>query len=75
MVSKLTIFFINSLVKNTPEICTENAKPNQTILEHLARLDSAAMEGLKNYSLSGRKLSIDVTSIISEGGFTLDSQR
>jgi len=32
----------------------------------LNRLDSNAMESLKNYSLGNRKLSIDVTSIISE---------
>jgi len=32
----------------------------------LSRLDSNAMESLKNYSLGNRKLSIDVTSIISE---------
>ena len=35
----------------------------------LNRLDSNAMESLKNYSLGNRKLSIDVTSIISEGIF------
>ena len=37
----------------------------------LNRLDSNAMESLKNYSLGNRKLSIDVTSIISEGDYNV----
>jgi high affinity cAMP-specific and IBMX-insensitive 3',5'-cyclic phosphodiesterase 8 len=36
----------------------------------LSRLDSNAMESLKNYSLGNRKLSIDVTSLISEAANT-----
>jgi len=41
----------------------------------LSRLDSNAMESLKNYSLGNRKLSIDVTSIISEAANSQGWQR